>query len=91
MHLVFVTHYIYGRDLAIPNVYPVHQLHEGLICISHHHAFFPLDPLIANGLEDDFLGVTVCFLDLVIFVQVVMLLLVCDGNVDMHGVDRVRR
>ena len=77
-----------GRYLEEPNVKPVQQFHEILVCIPYHHIFQPLDTLVADGCEDDFIEGAVRIFDSLIFVEV-FLLLVFDGGVAVREVEGV--
>ena len=55
LHFSFIPHYVYGRDLDVSNVEPVHKLHKRLVCIPHHHIFCSLDSLVVYGYDDNFI------------------------------------
>ena len=42
LHLVLISHEVSRRDFSVPHVHPIHQLHEGLVRVSHYHIFFSL-------------------------------------------------
>ena len=55
LHLLLILHKVSGHDLSVPHAHPVHQLHKGIICITYHHVFFPLDTIFANSCNGNFL------------------------------------
>ena len=62
-----------------------------LVGTSHHHILLSLDILIVYGCDCNFLEDAVNVFDQVIVMDIVLVLLVWNGNISKHGVDGVSR
>ena len=61
LYLFLIYHEVSWSYLSILHGHPVHQLYDGLVCVTHRRVFFSLDTLSIESRNDDFFRALVMF------------------------------
>ena len=91
LHCFLVLYQFSEHDLPITNVDKTHQVYKRIVGVSHAKVFYSLQPLVVNFHYHDFLQGTVHVLEQMTTVEIILALLIHDGDVSVCRVDSIFR